>query len=68
MSADRLTSRWPGQEFSSFPPTPAARLQISLLQKPGTAHSGTANGLNLLLLSAEQRTWPDLLLGRPGRE
>ncbi len=36
--------------------------------QPAMAHGGAANALNLLPLSAAQRTWPDLLLARPGRE
>jgi hypothetical protein len=36
--------------------------------QPAMAYGVAANDLNLLLLSVAYRTWPDLLLARPGRE
>jgi hypothetical protein len=46
----------------------AAKLESRLRQRhqAAIARPKAANALNLLPLSAEQRTWPDLLLARPG--
>ncbi|MEA2823051.1 MAG: hypothetical protein QOJ86_5055 [Bradyrhizobium sp.] len=49
---------------------PVSELESRLLQRhqPAMAYGDAANGLNLLPLSAEQRTWRDLPLALPRRE
>src|SRR5260370_29403184 len=45
-----------------------SRLRFRSLAATRHGRGGAANALNLLPLSAELRTWPGLLLTRPGRE